>query len=114
MIVVYPLCVSSVIFAKRRLSCLVICSVFCFYLVQRLLHLEVAKRSKMSLVTFRLVMPLVKNDHLYSFQNAGSAAVIKPLFPSNSLRWFSVVHLSCSEEFLCVCAYRIKPQFLCG
>lgn len=39
-----------------------------------------------SLVTFRLVMPLVKNYHLCSFQNAESAAIIETLFPDDCFR----------------------------
>lgn len=40
-----------------------------------------------SLVTFRVVMSLVINDHLCSFENAGSAAIIKTVFPDKCLRF---------------------------
>lgn len=93
-VVVYLLCVSSAIFVKQRLSCLVVCFVFCSDLLWRILHLKVANGSKMigfycyfSLFTARLVMPLVKNDRLCSFQNAESTAVITASLTDNCLRF---------------------------
>lgn len=42
----HPLCVAPAISVKQRLSCFVICSVFCFYLVRRILCLGVANRKR--------------------------------------------------------------------
>lgn len=48
---------------------------------------DVCDNCYFSLVTSRLVMSVVINDHLCSFENAGSAAIIKTVFPGKCLRF---------------------------